>query len=263
MPEKSLKDLTSAVYKIAENSPKIQKDVKDIRDAIVGTEGLVESVKQLTKRLDNIQKKGTLSKITGKSGNRYDRRIIKSTSSIEKTLNKILDAVSKNGGKRLHTDNFTRNNSRVSGGNDLSSFVGVVDKLKNIKLPTKIKIKRFGEIMKSFLNLFRSFNEKNKEAEKTISFTNSSIEIMEKLAKVNKVSWAAKRGEKTMEKLFLGDGKKRKGLLGLFREMDKHKDEINQSRKSLNDIRKSCGSFLLTSMVLSTAMSIIISMIPR
>lgn len=254
MPEKSLKDLTSAVYKIAENSPKIQKDVKDIRDAIVGTDGLVESVKQLTKKLDDMQKKGTLSKITGKSGNRYDMRIIKSTSSIEKTLNKILDAVSKNDGRRLHADNSTRNNSRVSGGNDLSSFVGVVDKLKNIKLKdfilAKIKIKHLGKIMRSSLNLFRSFNEKNKEAEKTISFTNSSIEIMEKLAKVNKVSWAAKRGEKTIENLFLGDGKKRKGLLGLFREMDKHKDEINQSRKSLNDIRKSCGSFLLTSMVL-------------
>ena len=101
MPEKSLKDLTSAVYKIAENSPKIQKDVKDIRDAIVGTDGLVESVKQLTKKLDDMQKKGTLSKITGKSGNRYDRIIIKSTSSIEKTLNKILDVVSKNDGRSL------------------------------------------------------------------------------------------------------------------------------------------------------------------
>ena len=254
MPEKSLKDLTSAVYKIAENSPKIQKDVKDIRDAIVGTDGLVESVKQLTKKLDDMQKKGTLSKITGKSGNRYDRRIIKSTSSIEKTLNKILDAVSKNGGKRLHADNFTRNNSRVSGSNDLSSFIGVVDKLKNIKLKdfllAKIKIKHLGKIMRSSLNLFKSFDEKNKEAEKTISFTNSSIEMMEKLAKVNKVSWAAKRGEKTMEKLFLGDGKKRKGLLGLFKKINIHKKEIDQSRKSLNDIRKSCGSFLLTSMVL-------------
>ena len=254
MPEKSLKDLTSAVYKIAENSPKIQKDVKDIRDAIVGTDGLVESVKQLTKKLDDMQKKGTLSKITGKSGNRYDRRIIKSTSSIEKTLNKILDVVSKNGGKRLYADNFIRNNSRVSGGNDLSSFIGVVDKLKNIKLKdfllAKIKIKHLGKIMRSSLNLFKSFDEKNKEAEKTISFTNSSIEMMEKLTKVNKVSSAAKRGEKTMEKLFLGNGKKRKGLLGLFREIDSHKKEINQSRKSLNDIRKSCSSFLLTSMVL-------------
>ena len=254
MPEKSLKDLTSAVYKIAENSPKIQKDVKDIRDAIVGTDGLVESVKQLTKRLDNIQKKGTLSKITGKSGNRYDRRIIKSASSIEKTLNKILDVVSKNDGRRLHADNFTRNNSRTSGGNDLSSFIGVVEKLKNIKLKdfvlSKIKIKHLGNIMRKSLNLFKSFDEKNKEVEKTISFISSSVEMMEKLAKVSKVSWSAKRGEKTMEKLFLGDGKKRKGLLGLFREMDKHKDEINQSRKSLNDIRKSCGSFLLTSMIL-------------
>ena len=254
MPEKSLKDLTSAVYKIAENSPKIQKDVKDIRDAIVGTDGLVESVKQLTKKLDDMQKKGTLSKITGKSGNRYDRRIIKSTSSMEKTLNKILDVVSKNGGKRLHADNFIRNNSRVSGSNDLSSFIGVVDKLKNIKLKdfllAKIKIKHLGKIMRSSLNLFKSFDEKNKEAEKTISFTNSSIEMMEKLAKVNKVSSAAKRGEKTMEKLFLGNGKKRKGLLGLFREIDSHKKEINHSRKSLNDMRKSCSSFLLTSMVL-------------
>ena len=217
MPEKSLKDLTSAVYKIAENSPKIQKDVKDIRDAIVGTDGLVESVKQLTKKLDDMQKKGTLSKITGKSGNRYDRRIIKSTSSIEKTLNKILDAVSNNGGKRLHADNFTRNNSRVSGSNDLSSFIGVVDKLKNIKLKdfllAKIKIKHLGKIMRSSLNLFKSFDEKNKEAEKTISFTNSSIEMMEKLAKVNKVSSAAKRGEKTMEKLFLLYCKMIKGFL--------------------------------------------------
>ena len=158
MPEKSLKDLTSAVYKIAENSPKIQKDVKDIRDAIVGTDGLVESVKQLTKRLDNIQKKGTLSKITGKSGNRYDRRIIKSASSIEKTLNKILDVVSKNDGRRLHADNFTRNNSRTSGGNDLSSFIGVVEKLKNIKLKdfvlSKIKIKHLGNIMRKVARLY-------------------------------------------------------------------------------------------------------------
>ena len=254
MAEANLKDLTSAVYKIAENSPKIQKDVKDIRDAIVGTDGIVESIKQLTKRLDDMQKKGTLSKITGKSGNINDRRIIKGTSSIEKTLNKILDAVSKDGGRRLHADNFTRNNSMVSGGMDMSSFIGVVDKLKNIKLKdfvlAKIKIKHLGNIMRRSLNLFRSFNEKNKEAEKTISFTNSSIEMMEKLAKVNKVSWAAKRGEKTMEKLFLGDGKKRRGLLGLFKEIDRRKKEINQSRKSLNDIRKSCGSFLLTSIVL-------------
>ena len=90
--------------------------------------------------------------------------------------------------------------------------------------------------MRSSLNLFKSFDEKNKEAEKTISFTNSSIEMMEKLAKVNKVSRAAKRGEKTMEKLFLGDGKKRKGLLGLFREIDSHKKEINQSRKTLENL---------------------------
>lgn len=254
MPEKSLKDLTSAVYRIAENSPKIQKDVKDIRDAIVGTDGIVESIKQLTKRLDDMQKKGTLSKITGKSGNRYDRRIIKSTSSIEKTLNKILDVVSRNDGRRLHADNFTRDNSRTSGGVDMSSFVNVVDKLRNIKLKdfllAKIKIKHLGKIMRNSLNLFRSFDEKNKEAEKTISFTNSSIEMMEKLAKVNKVSGAAQRGEKTIEKLFLGDGRKRRGLLGLFKEIDKHKDEISQSKKSLNDIRKSCGSFLLTSIVL-------------
>ena len=62
MPEKSLKDLTSAVYRIAENSPKIQKDVKDIRDAVIGTGGILEAINTIVEKLDLSKKKGRIEK---------------------------------------------------------------------------------------------------------------------------------------------------------------------------------------------------------
>ena len=64
--EKSLKDLTSAVYKIAENSPKIQKDVKDVRDVICGTNGILETLVSIN-QVAQQNKKGNLEKLTEKS----------------------------------------------------------------------------------------------------------------------------------------------------------------------------------------------------
>ena len=64
--DKSLKDLSGAVVKIAENSPKIQKDVKDIRDAIVGPAGILESVNALVDRLDKAEKKARIDKLRGR-----------------------------------------------------------------------------------------------------------------------------------------------------------------------------------------------------
>ena len=45
---------------------------------------------------------------------------------------------------------------------------------------------------------------------------------MEKLAKVSIISKPAQWGAKAIEKIFLGDGKKSKGLLKLFRKRKKN-----------------------------------------
>ena len=110
MADKSLKDLTSAVVRIAENTPKIQKDVKDIRDAICGTEGILDSLMYITKRMESMEKKESLAKLTGKSRIQMERSLIRSNNSIDRTLNKILNSVqriSRGGrGSILTSDNF-------------------------------------------------------------------------------------------------------------------------------------------------------------
>ena len=117
--DKSLKDLSNAVYRIAENSPKIQKDVKDIRDAVCGTEGILESLHTIGEKIDGSQKKDVLSRT---SGRRTDpglntKKILRSTNSITTLLKKILgsvDSISSKGGRnrRLHAENFRRDDDR-------------------------------------------------------------------------------------------------------------------------------------------------------
>lgn len=91
--DKSLKDLSGAVVKIAENSPKIQKDVKDIRDAVVGPAGILESVNALVDRLDKAEKKARIDKLRGRGARANEinnRKLLKNTDGISKNLAKIL-----------------------------------------------------------------------------------------------------------------------------------------------------------------------------
>ena len=255
MADKSLQALNSAVHQIAENSPKIQKDVKDIRDAICGTEGIRESIVYLTKQLDNLQKKGAISKLTNRPLD--SRRTVRNINSINSTLNKILNQVQRisKGKGRLGTGGIQRDtvvkNSRLG---NIAQSIEIIQQLRNIKLKdfifAKKKIKNIGKIMFSALNTFRMFKNR-KEMESTISFVNSSIDLIKKLSKVSILSKPAQWGAKAIQKLFLGDGKSNKGLLNLFRKIDKNKKTIERGKKSMKDILKACGSMLLTSIVLT------------
>ena len=266
--DKSLKDLSGAVYKIAENSPKIQKDVKDIRDAICGTEGILESLYILNKKLDKVQKKETLAKLTGKKSDPGigSRNIIKNTNSIAALLGKILNRVerissksgsSRDGGRRLHAENFRREdergNRKIKSLESISRSIDIVERLRSINLKdfifTKKKMKHLSKIMMRSLNLFRNFKNQ-KEAEATISFINSSIDIVKKLGKVWIISKPAQGGAKAIEKIFLGGKKPGGGLLGLFRKLSENKRHIDRGKRTIKDILKSCGSFLLTSIIL-------------
>ena len=136
MAEANLKDLTSAVYKIAENSPKIQKDVKDIRDAVIGTGGILETINVIVEKLDLSKKKGRIEKLVNKPALRQDKTLIKNTNSMTDILNKILIQVSKINARprlknenistgrksRLNADNFKREPDRKDKGKGLEIF---------------------------------------------------------------------------------------------------------------------------------------------
>ena len=270
MAEANLKDLTSAVYKIAENSPKIQKDVKDIRDAVVGTGGILDAINVIVRKLDLQQKKGRIEKLVNKPALRQDKTLIKNTNSMTDTLNKILIQVSKMNTRsrlktenirtgrrsRLNADNFRRESNRNDRGKGLESFyssIGVIDKLKGIKLKdflfAKTKLKHLGSILKMSLKIFSNFKNKE-EAENTISFIESSINISKNLEKVGKKSTLAKKGAKTLDTIYLGKRGKG-GLINLFRNIYKNRDKIERSKKTITDIHKSTGTMLLTSLALT------------
>lgn len=255
MADTSLKDLTGAVYKIAENSPKIQKDVKDIRDAICGTAGIRDSIVYLGKQLENIQKKGTINKLTGGSNLSGNRNLIRQASNISSTLNKILDTIQK---QQRPIDVGNMRLSRLGGGRDLgniSKSIDIVNGLKGIKLKdfifAKKKIKNIQKIMSRYLATFRMFKDQ-KEMEGTLNFANSSVDLMKKLSKISIISVPAKIGAKTIQKIFLGSKKdKNGGLIGVFRKISENKKHIERGKKSMKDILSSCGSMLLTSIILT------------
>ena len=295
--DKSLKDLSNAVYKIAENSPKIQKDVKDIRDAVCGTDGILESLYVINKNIENSKKKDSLSKLSGKKSNDINNKLLKSTSSITSVLKNILDdvkKVSRRGDKKIQVNDVGKNNKptvsllrrilnaikNISGRNSerrqesrrlerypedrrdrkikgletVSRSISIVERLKNIKLKDFLfanrKLKNLSKIMLRSLGLFRNFKNQ-KEAEGTVSLINSSIDIVKKLGKIWIISKPAQWGERAIEKIFLGDKKTNKGLLGLFRKINSNKRQIQKGKRTMTDILKSCGSFLLTTMILT------------
>ncbi len=271
MAEANLKDLTSAVYKIAENSPKIQKDVKDIRDAVIGTGGILEAINVIAEKLDLSKKKGRIEKLVNKPTLRQDKTLIKNTNSMTDILNKILIQVSKiNAGSklknenistgrksRLNADNFKREPDRKNKGKGLESFyksIDIIDKLKGIKLKdfifAKTKMKHISNMMIKFKDMFKSFKNK-KEMEATVEFANSSIEIVKKLSKVAIFAIPAKLGLNVIERLFLGSKRKGGGLLAVFREVDKNKKTIKSGSKSMKEILAATGAMFLTSVLLA------------
>ena len=271
MAEANLKDLTSAVYKIAENSPKIQKDVKDIRDAVIGTGGILEAINVIVEKLDLSKKKGRIEKLVNKPALRQDKTLIKNTNSMTDILNKILIQVSKINARprlknenistgrksRLNADNFKREPDRKDKGKGLESFyksIDIIDKLKGIKLKdfifAKTKMKHISNMMIKFKDMFKSFKNE-KEMEATVKFANSSIEIVKKLSKVAIFAIPAKLGLNVIEKLFLGSKRKPGGLLAVFREVDNNKKIIKSGDKSMKEILAATGAMFLTSILLS------------
>ena len=270
MAEANLKDLTSAVYKIAENSPKIQKDVKDIRDAVIGTGGILEAINVIVEKLYLSNKKGRIEKLASKPTLRQDKTLIKNTNSMTDILNKILIQMSIMNSKlrlktenirtgrmsRLNADNFRREPDRKDRGKGLESFyksIDVIDKLKGIKLKdflfAKTKLKHLGNILKRSLKIFSNFKNKE-EAENTICFIESSVGVVESLKKVGKTARLSKKGAGTLETIYFGKRGKG-GLINLFRNIYKNKKEIEGSKKSIADIHKATGTMLLTSLALT------------
>lgn len=261
--DKSLKDLTNSVVKIAENQPKIQKDVKDIRDAICNPSGILEAIQSISEKLDRQQKKEQLKRLTGRGQRASEingKNIVKNTNSTNKLLSKILGKMDGLGGgrstkrTRLNPDMMRRGgDKRLKGLEGISRSVEIVERLKGLKVKdflfAKKKLKNIGKIMSKSLTLFRKFKNQ-KEVDGTLSFVEASIDLVKKLGKVALLSKPAQWGEKAIEKIFMGK-RGEGGLLKLFRKIHRHKRDIDVSHKSINKIAKTCGSMLLTSIVLA------------
>ena len=275
MAEKSLKDLSNSVLKIAENSPKIQRDVEEIRKAICGSDGIVDllfSINESVEKLaGNDKNTSSLKNIGSKSFEKTTRSLTKSTDKISATLNKILETMKKpqkgldfSGLKMrdmksksptgLDFSGLKMGDMKSKSPTGLESAISLVSKLRDIKLKdfvfTKTKIKHLTKIMSKSLELTKKFKNK-KEMDDTISFISSSVDIVKKLSKISVLSKPAQWGVNAIEKIYLGK-KGKGGLLDIFRTLEDNKKSINNSKKSSLKILATCGTMLLTSVSLST-----------
>lgn len=260
MAEKSLKDLSNSVLRIAENSPKIQKDVEEIRKAICGTDGLVDILLSLETTVKSIAKaKGKpLSLGTGfrnKSLEKTGKSLVKSTDKISVTLNKILDKLQKTkfGNYSLDTNKINlgrQGTSRLSG---IESAINIVSKLREIKLKdfilAKTKLKHITNLIASSVKSLKKFKNKE-EMNDTLEFINNSIDIIKKLSKISPISKPAQWGANAIQKIYFGKNNKG-GLLELFKDMRKNKRDIKEGKQSSLRILAACGSLLLSATVLS------------
>ena len=260
MAEKSLKDLSNSVLRIAENSPKIQKDVEEIRKAICGTDGLVDILLSLETTVKSIAKaKGKpLSLGTGfrnKSLEKTGKSLVKSTDKISVTLNKILDKLQKTkfGNYSLDTNKIKlgrQGTSRLSG---IESAINIVSKLREIKLKdfilAKTKLKHITNLIASSVKSLKKFKNKE-EMNDTLEFINNSIDIIKKLSKISPISKPAQWGANAIQKIYFGKNNKG-GLLELFKDMRKNKRDIKEGKQSSLRILAACGSLLLSATVLS------------
>ena len=268
MADKSLNALTNAVVRLAEETQKsIKPDVKDIRNAVCGDEGIHSILMSMEKKMDKAEKRDKIARLTNRRPvtNISERTLLKNTSSINVLLGKILNQIQRGdrrlrpenmtGRNRLNAENFRRDNRRDRRGLDLTNSLNLVDQLKRVNLKdfifAKTKIKHLGKIMSRALNTFKKFKDKD-EVEGTVSFVNSAVDISKKLSKMILISKPAQLGAKAIEHIFIGkDKKKTGGLLGLFLKVSAYRKEIDHGKKSMKDILKSCGSMLLTTIVLT------------
>ena len=263
--DKSLKELSGAVFRIAENQPKIQSDVKDIRDAICSPAGILEAVNAINDRLDKAEKKTRLDRLKRtRSSELNNKNLVKNTDSISKnlskilkntdrmagdnrrssmgrTLDRILDQVRRLSGKnretstkrmRLHEENFRRDGDRkIKHLEGISKSIEIIERLKDLRLRdftfAKRKLRNIRDMMSRFRDMFKMFKNQ-KEVDGTMEFADRSIELTQKLKKVALISGLAKLGERTLEKIFLGRkrDKGKGGLLYLFREIAKPKNDL-------------------------------------
>ena len=259
MADKSLQALATKITQLAEDTNKsIKPDVHSIKEAVCGTQGILESIVYISKQLDKLQKKNTIDKLTTKSSTNTNKNLIRKTDKISNTLNKILDYVKSMSGRgtrvsRLNNDR--PDNRKLKEYKSISQSIDIIEKLRNINIKdfifAKMKIKNIKNMMSRFLATFKMFKNQ-KEIDGTLNLASSSIEIMKKLSKVYKISIPAKLGAKAIQTIFLG-GKKDKhgGLLGLFRKISLNEIHIKRGKKSLKDMLASCGSMLISSIVLT------------
>ena len=165
-------------------------------------------------------------------------------------------------GARLTSENFTRQperNRKLAELDSVSKSIDILERLKNISLRdfifTKRKLKNISSITEQSRDMFKKFKNKE-EADNTISFIMSSIDIVKKLGKVWLISKPAKLGAKALEQIYLGGkgdktGKKVGGLVGLFNKISKDSPKIDNASKSISKISASCGAMLITSIVLT------------
>lgn len=265
MAEKSLKDLSAGVFRIAENSPKIQHDVEEIRKAICGSGGMLEIL------VNHMKPSGEKSSIFGRnraSGPVIDTKFVKkltvNTDKIYAVLGCILNEVRRMGtdksGHRMNTGGLDGSNFRsitiVQGPGKLDNVmksIGIINALKSFNLKdlvlAKTKLKHIGSIMSRALGMFRMFKD-TKEMEGTISFINSSTELVKKLAKISIFSKPAKWGVKAIESIMFGsDGES--GLSKVFLWFKKNKKDIDGAKKSAVNVVAFCGSMTLVSIALT------------
>lgn len=297
MAERSLKDLSNAVMRIAENSPKIQKDVEDIRKSICGTDGLMDAIFSLNKTVESIAKKSTGSSLSSISGSKSfektsksltktmdniskilsSKSIMEQSIKINKSLDDILKMISKillqmqqnnKNSSRKKTDGLSLSTNKKSDikyvyqmipdskGKNLANIgtsISIIEKLRDINLKdfifAKQKMKHINKIMSKSLDMFKMFKN-HKEAEQTLSFIDSSIDIVKKLSKIALISKPAQWGANAIYKVFFGNGKKG-GLLKVFVEIHKHRKEIDNAKKQTKKISAVCGSMFLASISLA------------
>jgi DNA-binding transcriptional regulator GbsR (MarR family) len=89
MADTSLKALTSVVFQMAEDTRKdIKPDVKDIKNTLVGTEGILNTLYTISDSITNLNKKNDITRLT-ENKNKNQNRLLKNTNSITSLLGKI------------------------------------------------------------------------------------------------------------------------------------------------------------------------------
>ena len=99
--DKSLKDLASGVGVMAENSPKIQKDVEKIREAVCGgSDSMLSAMIMMSTVAQNIDRRqarqALRNSLSSNSDEKRRKNIFKSTSGITDLLKKILEQLKTN-----------------------------------------------------------------------------------------------------------------------------------------------------------------------